>query len=70
MRNILEPPPVALCKRCDVALTLKAVDRTDAPLGRIRNVFVCVKCGNERAFAAPVDLYAAVSAQPTARLSA
>jgi hypothetical protein len=72
MRAFVEPPPSSRCDLCGGELRLKLIDACNPTLGMKNELFVCAKCGCERAWRKPrpvrVDAYRAInSLGPTAK---
>jgi len=51
MRTLVEPPPSARCDDCRGELRLKQViESVNSTLDSDEEIFVCVKCGREKAY--------------------
>ena len=58
MRTLVEPPPSQRCDHCGGELRLKQVtESTSGSPDLDEEIFVCVKCGREKAYAMSHDRY-------------
>ena len=49
MRNLVQPPPSMHCDYCKGEMRLKLVEPVNAILELEAEIFICAKCGHERA---------------------
>ena len=70
MRTLVQPPPSLRCDLCHGELRLKLVEPACPFFDLETEIFVCAKCGRERAFTVSHDHYAAHIAtnRPTAKV--